>query len=165
MSSGSVNVKASTTEFSQVGESPPLRPSYFLPGKVHGKAVQFLIDSGSTANIIAQHVWERMSKGVRDQLLPYSSQGVLADGSQMEILGTIECSGRLRDIAFIAQLLVCPIREDGILGMPFLEQHSCVMNFGSQSLKIGNKDLKCTDRHGAFLQSKVQVVYPEVIPV
>jgi len=48
--------------------------------------------------------------------------------------------------------------------MPFLEQHSCVMYFDSQSLKIGNKDLKCTDRHGAFLQSKVQVVYLEVIP-
>jgi len=48
--------------------------------------------------------------------------------------------------------------------MLFLEQHSCVMNFGSQSLKIRNKDLQCTDRHGAFLQSNVQVVYPEVIP-
>ena len=115
-----------------MGELPPL---YFLLGKVHGKAVKFLRDSGSTANIVAQHVWERMSKGVRDQLLPYSSHGVLADGSQMEISGTMKCSGRLRDIAFIAQLLVCPIREDGILGMPFLEQHSCVMNFGSQSFK------------------------------
>jgi len=114
LSSGSVDVKASTTELSQVSESPPLSPSYFLPGKVHGKAVQFLIDSGSRANIIAQHVWERMSKGVQDQLLPYSSQGVLADGSQIEILGTMECSGRLRDIAFTAQFLVCPIREGGI---------------------------------------------------
>jgi len=45
---------------------------------------------------------------------------VLADGSQMEILGTMECSGRLRDIAFTAQFLVCPIKEDGILGREYI---------------------------------------------
>ncbi|XP_067939742.1 uncharacterized protein [Watersipora subatra] len=149
---------------SQVTEPTRINPSYFLPGKVSGRPVYFLIDSGCTSNIISQHVFERISKGVRDQLMPYESQGRLADGSQMEISGTIELSGRLRDIAFVSEFLVCPVTESAILGMLFLENNACVMDFRLQSLKMKGRELKCTNRFGDRLQSKVQVVHKVIIP-
>lgn len=149
---------------SQVTEPTRINPSYFLPGKLSSRPVHFLIDSGCTSNIISQHVFERISKGVRDQLMPYESQGRLADGSQMEISGTIELSGRLRDVAFVSAFLVCPITEDAILGMPFLENNACVMDFRLQSLLMKGRELKCTNRFGDRLQSKVQVVHKVTIP-
>ena len=148
---------------SQVVESDTVFASYFLTGNVFGKRVQFLIDSGSTANILAVHVFERLSNQFRDRLGPYDSQGVLADGSPMEILGMLEASGKLGDIAFTTKFLICPIREDAILGMPFLEQNGCMLDFAKQCLMLKDEDLKCVDRHGNRLQSKIQVVHDEKI--
>ncbi|XP_067951907.1 uncharacterized protein [Watersipora subatra] len=107
---------------------------------------------------------KQISKGVRDQLMPNKSQGRLTYGSQMEISETIELAGRLRDIAFVSEFLVCPVTEDAILGMPLLENNACVMDFRLHSLKMKGRELKCANRFGDRLESKVQVVHKVTIP-
>ena len=35
-------------------------PSYFIPGRVEGKPVLCLLDTGSTTNLVGKHVFDRL---------------------------------------------------------------------------------------------------------
>ena len=41
----------------------PFGPSYFIPGKIEGKPVLCLLDTGCTTNLIGKHVFDRLQKG------------------------------------------------------------------------------------------------------
>ena len=45
-----------------------------------------------------------------------------------------------------------------ILGMQFLSDRKCVMTFGVPVVSIGDKENRCTDRHGRHLLNDIQVV-------
>lgn len=51
-----------------------------------------------------------------------------------------------------------------ILGMPFLEEHRCQMNFGDATLHLANQDLACNDHYGRRLRSHIQLVNQQLIP-
>ena len=60
--------------------------------------------------------------------------------------------------------MVGQIDEDVILGMPFLAQHDCSIDFHKQALQLGGKELQCTDRLGRPLVCNVQVHRNTKIP-
>lgn len=95
---------------------------------------------------------------------PLQTKGVLADGSQMPIVEKLKLEGKLRDLQFEDEFLVGYIRDEVILGIPFLEKHQCIINFGTPTITINGKTLTCSDRHGNLLATKVQVVRPVKIP-
>ena len=45
----------------------PHQASYFIPGKAEGRAVQVLLDTGCTTNLIGKHVFDRLPERVRSQ--------------------------------------------------------------------------------------------------
>ena len=38
----------------------PYSNSYFIPGTIEGRPVQFLVDTGCTTNLISKHVFDRL---------------------------------------------------------------------------------------------------------
>ena len=53
---------------------------YFLPGKVEGIPVQFIIDTGSTTNLIFKQVFDRLPLRVQECLLNSNSyKGMAVD--------------------------------------------------------------------------------------
>ena len=56
------------------------------------------------------------------------------------------------------------ISEDVILGLPFLSDRKCTMNFGVSILNIGGKEYRCTDRHGRHRVNDIQVVRQTILP-
>jgi len=48
--------------------------SYFLPGKIAGKAATFLLDSGCTTNLISRQLFDTLSAKVRSELEPYDGE-------------------------------------------------------------------------------------------
>jgi len=74
--------------------------SYFLPGKVAGKAATFLLDSCCTTNLLSRQLFETLSAKVKSDLEPYDGEyGTLADGSCISFYGIIELTGCVRDPA------------------------------------------------------------------
>jgi len=72
--------------------------SYFLPGKLEGKAVTFLIDLGCTTNLISRQLFDTLSARVRGEMEPYEGEyGTLADRSCLPFYDIIELTGRVRD--------------------------------------------------------------------
>ena len=136
----------------------PYSTSYFLPGRIEGRPVQFLIDTGCTTNLISKRVFDGLPNRVKNDLKESAPHGVQADGSRIPFYGTLTARGRLRDQAIEETFLIGQIREDAILGMPFLVDHHCAIEFRKPALLVDGRPLACTDRHGNQLVSSVQVV-------
>ena len=62
------------------------------------------------------------------------------------------------------KLVVSRISEDIILGMPFLANHNCSIDFNSTRVTIDGRQIECTDRHGRQLISPVQLVRDTTVP-
>ncbi len=142
----------------------PHQTSYFILGKTEGKIIQFLLDSGCTTNILSQHAFERLRPDIRATLKAWESTARLADGTSMMFTGRINLGGRLRDVPFRSDFLVAKIKDDAILGMPFLTEHNCKILFGESKLELNGKLLACTNRKGLTLSSKVQLVQELRVP-
>ena len=142
----------------------PYTTSYFLPGKLEGRPVQFLVDTGCTTNLLSKHVFDRLPERVKSSLEESDSHGIMADGTQLPFYGVLRLPFRVREVKTGGVFVVSHINEDAILGMPFLVTHNCAMEFNQPIVQINGKRLKCTDRHGRLLVSSVQVIHELVVP-
>ena len=142
----------------------PYRASYFIPGKVEGRPVQFLLDTGCTTNLLAKHVFDRLPERVRSQKQDYASYGLLADGTRLPFFGMVRLAVRLQQVKVEETFVVSQISEDAILGMPFLVEQGCSMDFTKPVIQLGGHEVKCTDRLGRLLFNRIQALKGEVIP-
>lgn len=143
----------------------PYSSSLFVPGKIVGKVVNILLDSGCTTNLLSKRVLDRLPEAVRDTLQPpETAQGLQADGSPIVFLGTITLNCRLRTHQITESFLVCKLKEDCILGMPFLMRGHCTLEFDKATLTIGDTRIPCVDRYGRELTERVYVVHQVTLP-
>ena len=88
----------------------------------------------------------------------------MADGTKMPFYGLIKLTLKIRHFTTKEIFVAGQIDEDVILGMPFLAQHDCSIDFHKQALQLGGKELQCTDRLGRPLGCNVQVYRNTEIP-
>jgi len=120
--------------------------SYFLPGKLASKAATFLLDTGCTTNFLSWRLFDTLSARDHVNLEPYEGEhGTLADGSCILFYGVIELAGRVRDQVISETFIVSQLKEDAILGMPFLKRDKCHFNFNKSAVVIARRDLACVD--------------------
>ena len=84
----------------------PFKSSYFLPGKIEGRPVQFLLDTGCNTNLLSKHVFDKLPAKVQQRLESYSTHGLMADGNKLPFYGILQVSKRLRDVKFEEVLVV-----------------------------------------------------------
>ena len=142
----------------------PFGPSYFIPGRVEGKPALCLIDTGCTTNLLGKHVFDRLPERLRGCLVESDTHGMMADGTRLPFYGVIQLKIRLKELLIEERLVVSRISEDVILGMPFLAQHSCTIDFNSTKVIVDGRQIECTDRHGRRLSSSVQLIRETTIP-
>jgi len=98
-------------------------------------------------------------------LEPYDEEyGTLADGSCIPFYGIIELTGCVRDQAIQETFVIGQLKEDAILGMPFLKQHGCRIDFSKSAMLMGDRELTCVNKFGRPLAGGVQVVRNCTIP-
>ena len=156
--------RAATFDNNCTSQPEPSASSYYMPGKVYGKSTLFLLDTGCTTNILSGHVFNSLSSNQKEKLRPVGSSATLADGSSLVFFGQLTLKGKLRDEPFESEFLLAHIKEDVIIGMPFLEENQCTLSFVDATLSFGGKELTCTDRRGRDLTSRVNVVREVVLP-
>ena len=102
-------------------------------------------------------MFDKLPEEVRQKLENCSAHGLMANGTELKFYGILQVSGYLRDVKFKEILVVSQIREDAILGMPFLVARDCTMSFERPVVTLEGRELPCTDGYGQMLASKVQV--------
>ena len=70
--------------------------SLFVPGRVAGKSLSFLVDTGCTHNLVFRTVFDRLPAQTRQQMVYGDTVVAMADGSGLHIYGGIGLTGRLR---------------------------------------------------------------------
>ena len=58
----------------------------FIPGRVQGLPLQFLIDTDCTTNLLGKHVYDWLPQACKDS----GPQGTMADSTTLELCGVIE---------------------------------------------------------------------------
>jgi len=143
----------------------PHGESYFLPGKVAGKAVTFLLDLGCSTNILSKRVFDTLPPKERRELTPHTGEpGTLADGSRLPFYGVVELTGRVRGQAIRETFVLSKLTEDAILGMPFLKRHGCHIDFNRSIVLADGNELACVDKFGRPLIGGVQAVRNCTVP-
>jgi len=139
--------------------------SYFLPGKVAGRDVTFLLETGCATNLLSRRVFNTLPLKERKELAPYTGEpGTLADGSSIPFDGVIELTERIRDQAIQETFVISPLEKDAILGMPFLKRHGCRIDFSRSAVLMSGRELTCVDKSGRPLAGSVQAVHQCTIP-
>lgn len=136
----------------------------YIPGKVEGKTLQYLIDTGSSENILSRNLFNTLPPHVKKTLQADETRASLADGSGLLIYGTIHLNCRLRTIAVQITFKVANITDEAILGMKFLKDNKCALFLDKGIIAIQEQMLTCTGRHGEMLTNKVQVLRTIVMP-
>ena len=90
----------------------PFGPSYFIPGKIEGKPVLCLLDTGCTTNLIGKHVFDHLPEGLRSQLVESDTHGMMADGTRLPFYGVVPLRIRMRELLIEEKLVVSRISED-----------------------------------------------------
>jgi len=143
----------------------PYGSSYFLPSKLAGKAVTFLLDTGCTPNLLSRRLFDTLSARDRASLELYEGEhGTLADGSCIPFYEVVELTGRVRDQVINETFILSQFKEDAILGMPFLKRHRCHIDFTKSAVVMARRELACVDRFGRPLIGGVQVVQRCTVP-
>jgi len=143
----------------------PYGDSYFLPGKVAGRSVTFLLDSGCTTNLLCHRVFDTFPAQDKAGLEPNTGEhGTLADGSCIPFYGMVELTGRVRDQVIQETFIISQLKEDAILGMPFLKRHGCRIYFSKSAVLMAGRGLTCVDKFDCPLAEGVQVVRSCTIP-
>ena len=124
----------------------------------------YLVDTGCNTNLISKRVFDRLPKHVQDQLMSCDTHGQMADGTKLPFYGVVQVPIKVRDVKLEEIFVVSQISEDAILGMPFLANHDCRMDFTKPVVTIGERELVCTDRYGRLMASRVQTVKKITIP-
>ena len=151
------------TEAQQIYDRPH-QASYFILGKVEGRAAQFLLDTGCTTNLLSKHLFDRLPEKIRTQIRECARHGLLADGTRLPFYGVIRLNIRLRQVKTQEVFIVSQINEDAILGMPFLVERRCSMDFKKPVIELDGQEIKCTDRLGRLLSNHVQAVRGGTLP-
>jgi len=139
--------------------------SYFLPDKVAGRAVTFLLDSGCTTNLLSHCVFDALPPKDKARIEPYTGEhSTLADGSCIPFYSIIELTGRVRDQTIWETFIVSQLEEDAILGMPFLQRHRCHIDFSKSAMLMAGRELACVNKFDRPLVGGVQVVRNCMIP-
>lgn len=137
--------------------------SYFVAGKIEGLLARFLVDCGCTTNLIENTCsidYLRCSR-----LL--CRKPIVADARWMgpiyDSTGRSRQKGEWGSCLLQDKFVVSRIRDDVILGIPFLVAHGCLIRVGSPTIELEGVQLACMDC--LPLQSGVQyVIHTTMLP-
>lgn len=92
----------------------------FLKTQVNGKAINWLVDSGSDLTLISKHVAQSLSLG---KLQPCSIRAQSAKGDNIKIIGKVEMTLELQEYFLnVTVYVVDQLCDDAILGINALSQ-------------------------------------------
>ena len=137
--------------------------SLYLPSKIMGKTLYCLVDTGCTNSILSKHFFDTLPSTVRAKLKPGIRGATLADGSHSKMYGQITLPTKIRSLKKDVLYQVAGVYQDAILGIDLLKEGAQI-DVGKATLEWEGQKLRCTDKHGDPLMSKVQVFKTQVIP-
>ena len=135
----------------------------YIPGKVAGQKVQYLVDTGCSDNVLSRALFNQLPRSVQAELVVDQTSARMADGTGLLIYGSVTLPCRIRTVQVPIPFRVANITDDAILGMRFLNDNKCSIVMDKGMLLLGDQPLACVDRTGHPIVNRVQVVQTTTI--
>ena len=113
---------------------------WHLPVEINEQEITFLVESGASCTMIDASIYQNLTKSIPLQLSPIGDTFVLADGSQLEVLGEVVLEGRIGDQWYPMTLVVAEFGDNtAILGLDFMEDQDVILRLSLGKMMIGNE--------------------------
>lgn len=118
-----INYDPSSNRVGQIGDAKSVWDNgLYAKGVIERVAVDFLVDSGSTATLLSKQAFDKIGGGTIDlHQKSIVMQGV--DGKNINVYGCAEINLSFDDSQMCQMVIVCDITPEGILGQDFLLKH------------------------------------------
>ncbi|KAJ8021449.1 Retroviral-like aspartic protease 1 [Holothuria leucospilota] len=162
---GPYNDSSSPTDQTSKKTSVNLDPAgMYLPVGIYSKIVPFLIDSGSSITLVSKETFENLSEEIKQTRKKGKKTLWLADGSQIENKGTLRLDMEVGGAVLEHEVHIADIGSDAILGLDFLMNHHCFLDWHNGVIKLNGKDVTLQskkDQAGIF---RVKVTETVIVP-
>ena len=106
-----------------------------VEGRLWGKTLQLLVDTGATVNVLSVAWWSRNGQPGNPEKVRNRVAG--EDGQLMGIEGQVRGRLEIGQRTVDAEFLILDINTKGILGAGFLRDHSIIVDVGNERLLWG----------------------------
>ena len=125
----------------------PVNPAatYHLPAHIYDLTCSFLVDTGAAVTLVNIHVstWVHCKLSAEQDLMPWDQQRLVGvDGSPLQVKGSVSVPLNIGGHHFICPVVIVQgIKEEAaILGLDFLQNHQCVIDFQHHSLRFPERN-------------------------
>ena len=123
-----------------------------------------MIDTGAAVSVLSSEIFSANKRAVKSELLPSDCRLTTASGQGLETHGTIKTPLQIGKTTVQQDFVVAGLGNcEGILGLDFLENNCCLMNFSSGVLEIQGKSVSLA-REVSRLCARLKAESPAVIP-
>ena len=137
---------------------------WVAPIKIGGKKARFLIDTGAAVSVIDSTFYSEYCTGVCSPLKPCHCSLTTANGVGLNIHGEVEVSLKISGFDFAQTMVVADLQScQGILGLDFLQDNSCVLDLAEGALKF-HKQTVLLQREDCDLIARIKVEETVVVP-
>ena len=127
--------------------SPVATKGQTVEAQINGMMSSLLIDTGSAITLIGEDLW-RKCKHDHEELEQWTKQLVSVDGSHVKVLGSCKVRILLGDQTFVhTALVVDHLTSEGILGVDFLQKNKCLVDLGTNILRIAGHSINIPLSH------------------
>ena len=115
-------------------------PAYNVNGFVNNQPAQFVLDTGAAVTLLQRRIWDQMKQS-EAVLEPWTGQRLVGvEGTPLQVCGTVQVELKLGEEIFQTRVVVVDgLTVDVILGLDFLETHSCTVDIGRKTLHFTNR--------------------------
>ena len=124
-------------------------PAYNVNVFVNNQPAKFVLDTGAAVTLLQKGIWDQMRQ-TEVALDPWTGQRLVGvEGTPLQVCGTVQVRLRLGEETFQMRVVVVDgLTVDVILGLDFLEAHSCTVDIGKKTLHFTNRGTSVT-LHGS----------------
>ena len=132
-----MKVVALNDKRSEASVAMGVRDGLYVEGKLEDEAVNMTIDTGSSISLIKYNVLEKIGLDLSN-VQPISNYLQSVTGEKKRMSGRITLRCHIGDRQFLHNFWVADIHENCILGLDFLNEHNCFLDFKDKVVKLGN---------------------------
>ena len=123
------------------------KSSYFLLSKAAGLTMLYLVDTGCNTNLVSKRIFDWLPQHIQDQGMSCDTYGQMVEGIKLLFYTVVRILIKVRDVKLEEIFVISQISKDVILGITFLANHNCRMDFTKSVVTIEERELVCTDRY------------------
>ena len=131
-----------------------MQASLIVIGQLNGIPVRCLLDTGSAISLVSTATYNRIPKSARPKVAPIREKFTGVNGGSLQVHGRTNSVMVFGHTQIHQELLVAETDVEVLLGMDFLQDHSCHLDLPRRILHLGDERLSCWNEdvdHAHFL--------------